>query len=238
MRVKDLQQVTTIDKEITALQQQLIELYQTREQLMQTPLTQDNQKTTALYQSLSQAWSRVEVVIPEENILHPLLEKATTLQQEWEALQPDLEGRLKVLLVPPVESMGIPVYAELRQKQRLLQGTDIIDQKISLPSGSKKWRVLVVFAHPEGLQIEDASRYDYNQKPVRALGMQEYCALTLQLSQPIDTKTWTSFPARKTSTADTQMIYAGCRHGRYRFGINDIHGALEDDRFRPAIEVR
>lgn len=233
MRVQDLKQVTTIDQEITVLQQQLTALYEARATLLE-PASALDDGVRDCYKALVHAWERVGIQLPEMAALEPLLKKAIHIKKDWEAIQPAYQDALQILLVPPASVIGMPAHAALREKQRLLQGADSIDATIQIPRGSAKWRVLVAYAKEKGVLLKEGEHL-YDGRPAVALGMQEYTALTLQLSQPIDTTTWTSFVGKKSHSA---IIYAGCRRGRYRFGINDIHGALDDDRFRPAVEVK
>lgn len=238
MRVRDLQQVNSIDQEIMALQQQLTTLYQTRATLFDATVqpvqeNDENDEVALLYRTLTAAWERYDITPPQLSTLRPLIKKALAVKSEWEATQPVMSGALQVLLVPPARLMGIPAHPRLRKMQRLLQGADRIDPEVKIPRGRMTWRVLVVYAQSEGLPVRSEA-YSYSNEQAAALGMQEYVALTLQLSQPIDVATWTSFMNKN----DDAVIYAGCRRGRYQFGINDIHGALDDDRVRPAIEVK
>lgn len=247
MLVQDLKHISQIDEEITQLQVQLIELFNKRSSILVKDPNQKPQDSASfeLYNKLFGIWSKYGIVLPDYAKLSKKLEKALKLKKDWSDQNLLLQNKMEVLIVPPLAKTGLPVKPALRQKQRLLAGSDVVDAAVTIPRGLNTWRVLLVYTAPSGIHMGTEKEFFANKAylidevDTRALGMQEYAALTLQLSQPIDNSTWTSLlkPAKK-ATDKGQIIYVGCRHSRYRFDVNDMYGAFEDDRFRPAVEVK
>jgi hypothetical protein len=237
MRVQDLSKITLIDTEITQLQHKLAMLYGQRSALVDGNIGSDINKysvmTEKCHQELSKIWHKYTINIPPISSLGRKITKALQIISNLENEHQDLRSNLKILLVPPASKLKIPLEKEVRQQQRLLWGNDCISDDIVIHKGSNRWKVLVVYARESGLKHSHDFASLYKNK-YGDLGLREYIALTLQLSQPIDLTTWTSF------SVDNNKSYAcaGFRSGRYRIITNDIYGMMDDDRFRPAIEVK
>lgn len=79
--------------------------------------------------------------------------------------------------------------------------------------------------------------YTIADHDARALGVREYAALSLQLGAAprLDPNTWTVL--LKGADISSGIACATCTGGRFRFDIDESHGALGKNYFRPAVEV-
>ncbi|MDQ5970141.1 MAG: hypothetical protein QG593_658 [Patescibacteria group bacterium] len=236
MKLQDLTEVTSIDQEIITLHSRLTKLYDQRNALfsLRNVDTGLDEEAMDYYKKILKSWAVYGIQIPKFTEISKQISKALKVREEWVQNNPDYSDSLEILLVPPNKLIGPANLNDLRLKQRLVHNVDIFDEDVDVPAGSAKWRILVAYSKSAGVDIVQSSMMT-STSSASALGMQEYIALTLQLSQPIDLNTWTSFAGKKSSG---QIIFAGFRQGRYRFAVNDIHGVMDDDKFRPAVEVR
>lgn len=236
MKLQDSTEVTAIDQEIVTLHSRLTKLYDQRSALFSLRNVDSGLHEEAMdcYKKISKSWAVYGIQIPKFTEISKQISKALTVREDWVRNNPDCKDSLEILLVPPNKLISPVNLNTLRLNQRLVQSVDIFDEDVVLPAGSVRWRILVAYSKSAGVDIAQTSMIA-PAGSVSALGMQEYIALTLQLSQPIDLNTWTSFVGKKSSG---QIIFAGFRQGRYRFAVNDIHGVMDDDKFRPAVEVR
>lgn len=253
MKLADLTQLDTIDGQITDLHSELARLYQRRATLLRpkdshnstdykTPVIAGAVWLEETYDQLKEAWLRYDIAIPSLKSLQKQLLKARDVMNYWEKSNPIFAGNVSILLVPPTKLYGSPVMPTLRKQQRLLQSADVVDPGIKLPGYTKKWRVIVVYSAQAGIPFNELtdifgnSSYQLLGKKVCDLGLSEYSALTLQLSQPIDTRSWTILLRLHTDT-NRPAPSAHCQQRYYRFTQNEIWGIMPDDRFRPALEI-
>lgn len=263
MLLNNLKKVVELDSRINDMHRQLANLYAERSNIVEAGATIINtnsnipsatNRTTQRpkakihdswaskeYASLSAAWKRYDIEIPGYTNLKVKLVKSRVIMDELSNAQSDLMGRLSVILVPPTRQLGFPINTTLRQKQGFCDINDYVNQDLPKPTNNKQWRVLVVYTNSAGLSIGSPAvifkekSYLIAGYDTRALGITEYAALTLQKDQPLDEATWTLL--LKDYAGNEFVPSATCMNGRFRFDIDEVGGILENDCFRPAIEV-
>jgi len=251
MLLKQFSQVAEIDDMINQIHEELTELYRERSSLIDGKNTQPqnlpkqvatkkNDWAKDQYQQLQSAWAMYEVTIPTYSSLKVRLLKAYKVVQDLSAAKPECE--LAVILVPPTSKLGFPVQEGYRSKQDFIITPDYVDASIAKPKQDRSWRMLVIAADNEAqyagslemmLSKKNSKIGGHN---VAALGVREYTALTLQLSNPIDTQTWTILP--KSTVSGHQVACVAYIDGQYRFDVDEISDVFDDNRFRAAVEVK
>lgn len=251
MLLTQFQEVSRIDARITKIHKELIELYKQRDAIAEgkapyrtitatKPTVVDELRT--LYDKLAAAWLRYDCTIPTYKYLKPKLARAQRIITELQASNPMLRS-LQVVLVPPSSALPFPTEAAFRERQTAIEPDYASPELAAAVTPDTKWHVLVVDADVRGIDLGAASdiiaakTYLIAGHDTRALGPREYAALTLQLgAEPmLDMDSWTMFLKDVCDgTLHPSATFAG---GRFRFELDELDGALGDNRFRPAVEV-
>ncbi|PLS81195.1 hypothetical protein CYG49_02585 [Candidatus Saccharibacteria bacterium] len=261
MLLKELHKVSEIDNRINTLHKELIQLYNERSKLMQlneqaiskdakesnTPVVaqadDDKREDWAekKHQQLEMAWNLLDISIPTYRKLQDKLLKAYDVIEKIGTTRPEIAESMDVLLVPPTKVMGFPVKKRFRQQQSFVTGYDNIAKDVKKAQGSREWRILVMYADREGLYlgkpqtIIEEQAYMIGEFDARALGAQEYMALSLQLKNPIDEGTSTIL--LKNFSGQGSAPCATFARGSFSIQSDEICGIFGDDRFRPAVEI-
>ncbi len=263
MLLQNLKKVVELDNRISDMHRQLANLYTERSNIVDAGETIFNSNDTLSaettkaptrakskshdiwaqkeYASLSTAWKRYGVEIPTFISLKTRLMKARITMDELSNEQSELMGRLAVILVPPAKKLEFPVNSMLREKQGFCDLQDYVNQDLIVPASKKQWRMLVVYVNNAGLglgaptSILEEKKYRIAGHDTRGLGIIEYAALTLQREEPLDNGAWTLL--LKDYSGSERIPSATYMNGRFRFDIDEVGGVLENDCFRPAVEI-
>lgn len=265
MLVKNLEELQKVDTQITSLLETLSGLYEQRAKLIAPNKLTDNssissqfvasktkneklREVKSRYAEISIAWDRYGIKTPAFDTIKDKLINAQEIIESFSPVK-ELTNKMIILAVPPTRLLSFPVSGEIRAKKEYTQYEDAVSLDLALKLKTHKgWRVLVVYGSEAGLSFEVVNNTSHpislalSGYDCSALGVAEYAALSLQIERPIDTTSWTCLPKKTQMTAkDNQyatVAYAGLRNGRYRFDLNDMYGIFDDDRFRPAIEIK
>lgn len=255
--------ISAIDYRISNLHSELMELYRRRSALsrnnsqlsmdmianpweaLETARIYQAKWLEGQYQKLQADWSQYGIKIPSLANLSLSLATAHKIIKELSQVKPELRNNLEILLVPPTKTLGFPVKDEYRKKQYQVSGADVIEADFPTPTADKKWKLLVVYVAPAGLYLGSPDKilkdelYMIAGHDCRALGANEYNALSLQKNSRLDTDTWTLLMKKdkKNKTTSGLVGVATFSGNRYRFDTDDINSMFGDIRFRPAIEI-
>lgn len=194
------------------------------------------------YAALKALWAQYDVRIPAKKQLQTKLKKAEVVIQKLVAAHPEYTGKFEVMLVPPAAILNTQTIDALRMRQSIFRLGDHFDNAIVSKDVSKAWRVLVVYGGVDGLNFGDAKNildtkaYKMAGFDMRALGIREYMAFSLQSDFAVDTKAW-SLLLKGSKSTDAKVVSVACVNGIYRYEIDDIQG-LGDESFRPAVEIK
>lgn len=260
MLLTELKKVIDIDDRIGNLHKELADLYEERARYVKSdgtfkaavndsgPVVQANNSSDTKeswikqeYKQLAQNWARYDITIPPAPLLKQKLGKAKQIIDKLIDEEPDLEGKLGVLLIPPHKEIGSPKSSGLRSFQKFINFEDYINPELSVKPSQKNWRMLVVFNKPAALDLGSAQEilaektYLIGGYDTRALGVSEYFALTLQSDTPIDIDSWTLL-LKGSKVSNKLAASAIFIDGQYRFELDDIRG-VGDEKFRPGVEV-
>ena len=243
--LRDFKEVAELDSQIMNLQNELVNLYRKRAQVVNTGESADGpakSSTTLLYEELMATWDVYGIHLPSYRTLKTRLLKAEKLITELEEADARLVGDMRVVLVPPTGTVNLENLRVLRDRQSFIRHKDFLSSEFGEVEQHKSWRVMVAFAAAEGLDFGPAKDilknklYKIAGHDMRGLGLQEYIALTLQMHGPIDTLGWTLL-LQGTEQDTDQVSSVTFIHGQYRFDTDDVHGQLSEETFRPAIEI-
>jgi hypothetical protein len=251
MLLNQFQEVSRIDAQISKIHKELTELYTRRHSITDAsapsftvePMSKADQLRDR-YTMLAACWERYGCKVPSFRYLKPSLVRAEQILAEMRAANPLLTA-LCVLLVPPSSELPLPVPQAMRKQQTTLSPDYMSDELLPRAQTDSKWRVLVADAGSCGQKctsIEEmllARTYNIADYDARALGVREYAALSLQLGTmpQLDTNdSWTVL--LKDIDALPNVACATCMGGRFRFDIDESHGTLGKNYFRPAVEVK
>lgn len=259
MLVSHLKKVTEIDNRIVAMHRELAELYNQRHMLIDgqdglTTASQSSYKTSftsastaslssseQLYRQVAAAWERYGIMVPAFSKLKARLQKAERIRTSIHESYPEIAEHLRIVAVPPSSIMTLPAADSLRKLQPNNELPDFMSPGIKVPKLPEAWELQLVYCAPNSLYIGSAKKareskvYMIAGYDMRALGVREYTALTLQVNYLIDDTTSTIL--LKNHRRNMPVPYASYRHGRYRFELEDDDNVLDDDGFRPAIEL-
>ncbi len=265
MLVSELKKVIEIDDRISTLHKQLSTLYAERARYVQIPIggptnsigtsgTGTNIKTNLkipsdamwveqTYQNLKTAWSRHNITIPPLTQLKKQILNAAIIISKLYDFQPDFYGKYQVVIVPPVQLIGQPGRRSSSIQQDFIKFDDFVSDELPSHFRQKSWRMLVAYNASHALecgnakQILDSKSYMIGGYDLRALGVFEYFAFSLQQSEPMDEGTWALL--LKNSKNTTQLVPSVTFYkGQYRYELDDVSGVFGDERFRPAVEVK
>lgn len=255
--------ISAIDYRISNLHSELMELYRRRSSLsrsssqlsmdmianpweaLETARIYQAKWLDEQYQKLQADWSQYGIKIPGLANLRLPLATAHKVIKELSQTKPELRNNLEILLVPPTKLIGFPVKDDHRRKQYQVSGADVVEAGFSAPAADKNWKLLVAYSAPAGLYLGSPDKilkdelYMIAGYDTRALGANEYNALSLQKNSRIDTDTWTLLMKKdkKDKTAPGLVSVASFSANRYRFDTDDSNSMFGDIRFRPAIEI-
>lgn len=254
MRVPELKRVIDIDNQISRLHQELAVLYDEREHYLHSSVAattnhlKTNAKTTSeewcvhTYKYLASSWSVHGIKIPSFTSLKKSLSHARSIMASGLFNQPELSGKLGILLVPPTKILGAPGAKDFRKNQPFISLDDYVDSQTVKRPGVKEWQLYVVYNDPVPLNYGTAAEmlvaksYLMGNQDTRGLGIHEYYALSLQTPYKLDENTWTLLlngcsPKSRSVTSVTFI------NGQYRFEVDESDTVFGDQRFRPAIRV-
>lgn len=258
----ELKKVIEIDGRISSLHQELSSLYEQRARFIQSPDTSafnnhvgDKSEGTTTrhskenwatqqYDMLAEAWGNYGIVIAPRSNLKKRLTRAREMITSLETINHELAGKLGVLLIPPAKLIGTPSATEHRKQQPHIKVSDCVNTDLSLKPGSKKdWRLVVAYMSDDSLEWGSAKdilvekKYLVGGYDMRAIGVYEHFALSLQLNRPLDANKWVSLlkDCKPSSRLVPSVAFA---NGQYRYELDDAEGVFSDERFRPAIEVK
>lgn len=239
MQLKDLHHIDQLDTEIASLHQKLQQLYQKRSALvmpnqvaLQSIAGQYSQtfsqadSTEALYQHLVQTWAQREIKVPAFRTLKARLEKVKASQARLATKYPELQGQLRVVLVPPKANLAKLLSKDHSegQQQIVLEG-ELTD--------TSKWSLVLIYASAEGLELNHPTTHD---KQLQALGVNEYIALVAQEELLIDEQQWTVLLKGKSKHDQTAPCVKFTNQA-YHFMTDEIDSIFNDNGFRPAMEL-
>jgi hypothetical protein len=248
MMLRDFQEVTELDGQIINLQNELVNLYRKRAAVVSdgTPVLATRTAanwTKQQYDQLAIAWAKYGVKIPSFSSLKTQLNKARHVITKLETAQSELAGDLAIILVPKDGIVNSKSAQTFRAQQKFVEHADFISDDVTMQPESKHWRVVVAYSAPEGLLLgnaEDilkAKAYKVAGYDTRALGISEYVAMTLQLDRPFDSMGW-NLLLKGTKPEQTSVTSATFIHNQYRFDTDDASGLLDQESFRPAVEIK
>jgi hypothetical protein len=259
MLVTHLKKVAEIDNQIVAMHHKLADLYQRRMVLIDgddglstgsltsgtaaiiNSSTIEMSKVEQAYRQLASAWERYGIVIPAWSKLRQKLEKGEKIKAALIKNYPEIATGLSFIAIPPTAQLKLPVAESLRKLQLNADYADFISRGVTIPGPQKNWRLLLAHTAPDSLHVGSAKKahetkvYMAAGYDLRALGVREYAAMSLQLNGAVDTRTSTIL--LKNHRSKTPVPYARFRFGHYRFELEDDDNVLDDDGFRPSIEL-
>lgn len=249
MLLKDLKQVNDIDSKISDMHRRLAELYHEKSLLVSdySPeiLPDFNDNTSYIseqnYRKVAKAWEQHGITIPPYSNLKNKFAKGNKTLKFLSNTHPDIASNMEIIVVPPSKYMKFPAAKEQRKPQRLVELQDYVNSGVTLPKSQRNWEVLLAYTGQSSIYAGSAKKvletksYMLAGYDTRALGLREYLAITYQKRELIDTETWTVL--LKEPSTDVSVPYAGYRHGRYRFDMEENDNVLDDDGFRPAIKL-
>lgn len=251
MLLTHLNKVAEIDRRIAGMHRDLADLYQERLKLMGQEYsvpddTADISEKSDIhkdaerwYHLVVQAWEAYGLQLPAYSGVESKFMKAYKILGHLESAYPEIAAQMEIVAIPPSRLMSFP-----DSTLRCLQAATDLPDFVNISVSSKKdtsWRFLLVYGGQDSLyggsakRIIKEKRYVMAGYDMRALGPREYMAMTLQKDELLDSVTWTVF--MKSYKGKAEVSYAGYRQGRYRFDVEDADNILEDDGFRPAIEL-
>jgi hypothetical protein len=211
------------------------------------------------YERLRVLWGQYDIEIPEQNEIQERLIKSFDVARELEVADPELQGSLGILLVPPTDVIGWPVINELRAK--LGAKYDYEDEfqngwsASNTPERREDWSVLVSVTTPEGIdkgtakQILNDKKYMIEGYDTRAMGAGEYAALSLQSPlyhvtdnlafSTLDRKAFTYLFKNYEDDTYKEWIPVGSRgpQGNTVFSKYGTEYPFLGGRFRPSVEI-
>lgn len=257
MLLQELKEVIEIDTHIQKIHQQLVNLYDRRNRIIKT--TEQDATTVSAsalkseilaphiswpeqqYIRLAALWNEYGVGIGEFSQYEKRLVKAQSVIQKLSIAYESLRGSFEVVLVPPTGMFKYDQLHMLRQRQSFVLAPDSIDPDIARPRDTRTWAVLVASTAKHGIPVEcpasfmQAESYLVAGYDTRALGVNEYIALSLQQKQPIDTECWTVL--LKGLQPTDLMPSVTFKDGRYTFAVDEMDGVLSTEHFRPAVRL-
>lgn len=250
MLAKQLKRVTEIDARINDIHRELGVLYEERAELLDNKLEKATPTDSRelyrqrwidqQYQHLGSIWGKYGVKLPAKKTLQSKLGKAYDTIAELSVNVFEFENTLSVVLVPPTKSMEFPVYSAWRESQNM-RVNDFVNADLPKPASQKGWRLLVVFSAPQGLYLGSPAsiikdkKYEFAGVDMRALGVNEYAALSLQ-NPEIDAGSWSVL--LKNTINGNLVACAGRVNNHFRFDLVESNSVFGDDRFRPAVEIK
>lgn len=263
MHITEFKKVLDIDDEIGSLHSKLAELYAARALFVNNPsaaLVTSNQKKPGsqkvssvhasspnqLYSDLMTAWAVHGITIPAYTKLKQQLAKACGVIQQLTTHDSVVGSRMSVLLVPPTTVLTFPVNSSIRQSQPHVILNDFVNPDVLRLAHYKKntWQVLVAYTGENGLDYGSAALIIKNKSyklvgfDSRALGPQQYAALTMQLNRPLDQGTWNVLLNDTNMLKNNLVTSVTFLKGQFRFELDEANSALGEERFRPAIEIK
>ncbi|MEO5628105.1 MAG: hypothetical protein ABIQ89_04445 [Candidatus Saccharimonadales bacterium] len=232
---KDSTQLSQLDSQISALHQQLNQLYRRRLQTMrqQKPQLQSidsqfnqtiQQDSNNIYNRLTDAWLSQGVDIPSLRTLSKRLQKASALNRQLTNKYPELVNHMEIVLVPPTAVLNTILDKDHNGHQQIVTQSAL--------ESINRWRVTLIYSASHGLPLE-SSAYTNRQK-LSQLGLNEYLALIIQGQLLIDEGTWTMLLKNNQQAV---VSCAGFASGAYRFIDDEINSIFNDNGFRPCVEV-
>lgn len=263
MLYKELQQVVSLDGQISSLHKELSLLYLKRAVFVDVVNPVKSSSDTLLkakksshqehsslwiehaYAYLHAAWRVHDITIPTFDQLNKKLLRAYSIIQLIHISHPELSNHLNVLLVPPSNILGFPSKIVNRHNQPHITLQDFVNQELGSSIAYKKtWQLLVAHCGLTGEDYGSATHmlknknYLINGYDMRDLGPRQYAALSLQLNYPIDSNVWTTL-LQDTRTLNSKMAPSVTfLNGQYRFELDELVGDLGENRFRPALEIK
>ncbi len=262
MLVSELKKIIDIDSRITSLHQELAALYSERQKYIKHnsavtaanipksntirhpkyPAAPDMSWVSQSYNYLEKAWNQYGINIPSSRQLRKGLIKSYEVIADLSDNQPELRGKLGLLLVPPSGVLGQPYDNKYRRQQAFINLDDHLNPSLIKRYQQKKWRLFVIYNDEIPLNLGKAKdilsdkKYAISSHDMRGLGVYEYYAMSLQTPKPMDEHTWTLL-LKGSGTLSNTVTSVTFINGQYRFEIDDTDGVFGDERFRPAIEI-
>ncbi len=253
MLLRDFKTVSELDGTIDTLHSQLKDLYEKRAQYTQTkPVAVElidaaaseivsNTESWVQYEytRLAQAWARYDIKFPAMAELSSRIEKSRQLIIDLGRSDESLRDAMTVVAVPPASILNSNSLSDFRSKQGITSMADYIDPAANRQQRTKKWRLLAVYSNLKGIDMGSAEQiltdksYMSAGHDMRALGVHEYIAFSLQHHSPIDVDSW-SLLLKGYSRGDVPSV--ALTGGHFRFALDDPKG-LGNERFRPAMEI-
>ncbi len=253
MLLRDFKTVSELDGTIDTLHSQLKDLYEKRAQYTQAkPVNAELIEAAASelvssseswveyeYTRLAEAWARYDIKLAPMAELASRIEKSRQLIIDLGRGDESLRDAMTVIAIPPASILNTNSLSDFRSKQGITSRVDYIDPAVYRQQRTKKWRVLVVYSNLKGIDMGSAEQiltdksYISAGHDMRALGVHEYIAFSLQHHSPIDSDSW-SLLLKDYSLGDVPSV--ALTGGHFRFALDDPKG-LGNERFRPAMEI-
>lgn len=258
MLLTQLKDILDIDTRISDMHRELANLYAIRSSMVEPEYGTSQNQTKELdgiekvspdistwcrqqYGALVDSWNTYDIKIPSYKHLQNRLKQARSVIEELSKTKPEIKDNLSIILVPPTKLIGLPLSIQIRKGSRSNRPVDYINPDLAMPAISKKWQLLVAYTAVSGLYLGSpetiltSKNYMIAGHDTRALGLLEYAAMSLQLADTIDNKSWTIL--LKGTPRGGQLPCATYQDGRLRFDVGDIDSVFGDDRFRPAVAL-
>ncbi|CAN5640173.1 hypothetical protein BH23PAT1_BH23PAT1_4880 [soil metagenome] len=196
------------------------------------------------YERLVAIWSNYDIKLPAFSTFQERLETAHKLIDRIVESRSEFSNSLGVMLVPPTQLFNMNSYQEMLFQKHAAPAVACINPELGHGTKSKKWRIFIVHTAQQGVKYGTAAQILANKSYIiaghdmRALGLIEYAALTLQSQSIIDDNSWTLL-LRNHHKNKGRLVPSVAYIGQsYKFEQDDEIGLLDDDYFRPAVEVR
>lgn len=207
--------------------------------------TSPSETTSRLdYDRLKAAWATYDIKLPTYISLKTKLSTAIERIAQMALNHSELANNLAVVAIPPFKLFNLELYPELVLKNKSKAAMPYFYPELGQGTRSSNWRIFIVYSAARGLSLGNAKtileekRYVINGYDMRGLGILEYAAFTLQNDLVVDVDAWALLLRNLTVNSDKLVPSVAYTGGRYRFELDEAIGLLDEEYFRPAMEIK
>lgn len=268
MLLSDFKAVADLDTQISLLHHQLKELYDIRTDYIHNAVPKTIQKTVSDkfdifsayptttsttssktkaqldYNQLKAAWATYDIKLPSYASLKTKLHTAHARISQLTVNYSELSDSLVLVAIPPFKLFNLEIYPELILKNKSKAYIPTFYPELGQGTRSSTWRIFIVYSAARGLSLGNAKtileqkKYIMNGYDMRGLGILEYAAFTLQNELAIDVDVWALLLRNYKLSSGKLVPSVAYTGGRYRFELDEAIGLLDNEYFRPALEIK
>lgn len=247
MLYKQLNRVNELDNTIKDLHQKLADLYAERSRIMSgasnAPESQipfeaeitERLDPKAVYERLVDCWKTAGVKLPAYKSLSARLEKATAIVDHLQNENPQLEGKLNIVAVPPSKTLSKLLTSHSGMVFEFADD-DMLDKTAA-------WSLVVIADRSLGLPIQSLEsflkghEFQYKGYGCRGLGVNQLLAAELQGVQILSEEYWTLLLRDSTHVYEGSVPCATIRGEHVVVDTDKADCLLGSNYLLPAIEA-